>query len=115
MSEKTNGKGLDKLLEEFTNYKGLIIQITAFMVHSNNLYSDNVANPNIIHSLVDYSIKIVLLLLFFTSFIRIVLTKVEAIQSSWKNLDIKFAVKLLWVLISIIIIAFILTLIFQLL
>lgn len=84
---KTKNQGLDKLFDELTNYKGLIIQLTAFMFHSNNLYSDNVQNPNLFHNLIDYSIKVVLLILFSMSTIRIVLTKCKGIKELWKSLS----------------------------
>ena len=80
MSQENSKNGLDKLFSELTNYKGLIIQVTAFMFHSENLYSESVKNATALHYVVDYSIKIVLFILFFYSCIRIVIAKFIAIS-----------------------------------
>ena len=86
MSSEKNETPSDNLIRELTNYKGLIIQLTAFMFHSNNLYADDPSDPWF-HHFVDYSIKVVLYILFAFSFTRIVLVKLVAIQESWQKID----------------------------
>lgn len=105
--------GADKLLTELTNYKGLIIQLTAFMFHSNNLYSEKVDNPTLIHYVVDYGIKIVLFVLFGLSSLRIILTKFQALEELWRPLYTKIFIICL-IIIFIIILGWAATFLFRL-
>ena len=105
MSENGNNNLVkENLIKEFTNYKGLIIQVTAFMFHSNNLYSDH-PESNMFLIFVDYSIKAVLYMLFTFSFVRIILAKLNAIQITLRKTDniIKwlFVIVVLFILIAV--------------